>query len=119
MYVCGVGSLQGVHNHVYNLRTDWGDNYKYSNLTLPALIMVCLAVDQHTYHQQLIGSSTLCSKKYASYSPMLLNVAYYAVDSYPLFLFTKNHTTQIHAFKVHSSSSQAIQYNCTTELPRM
>jgi len=26
---------------------------------------------------------------------------------------------KIHAFKVHSSSLQAIQYNYTTELPRM
>ena len=51
------------------------------------------------------------------YSPMLLNVAYYAIDSYH---FTKksneiHHTTQNSCFKVHSSSSQAIQYNCTTD----
>jgi len=53
---------------------------------------------------------------------MLLNVAYYAIDSYPLFhiMLYKNLMKFIiqhkfHAFKVHSSSSQAIQYNCTAD----
>ena len=53
---------------------------------------------------------------------MLPNVAYYAIDSYPLFhimLYKKSNEIhlqhKIHAFKVHSSSSQAIQYNCTTD----
>jgi len=68
-----------------------------------------------------IRLSTLCSKNYLiCYSPMLLNVAYYAIDSYPLFhimLYKKSNEIFIvlHKIKVHSSSSQAIQYNCTTD----
>ena len=50
---------------------------------------------------------------------MLLNVAYYAIESYPIipyYALQKNLMKfiiqhKIHAFKVHSSSSQ---YNCTT-----
>ena len=45
---------------------------------------------------------------------MLPNVAYYGIDSYPLF-FIKIHTTQIDAFRAHCSSSWALQYNCTTD----
>jgi len=58
--------------------------------------------------EQLVGSSTLCSKNdLLLYSPMLLNVAYYAIESYPLFhimLYKKksdeiHHTTQNSCFR--------------------
>ena len=93
-----------------DITTSWHWNMTLSSIAVPWL-----------------GASTLCSKNYLfCHSPMLLNVAYYAIDSYPLFhiMLIKNLMKfiiqhKIHAFKVHSYSSQAIQYNCTTELPRM
>ena len=48
---------------------------------------------------------------------MLPNVAYYAIDSYPVYKNAMKLIIQhkIHAFRVHGSSSQALQYNCTTD----
>ena len=41
-------------------------------------------------------------------------LAYYAIHSYPIIMLYKIQH-KIHAFRVHSSSSQALQYNCTTD----
>ena len=69
-----------------------------------------------------LGSSTLCSKNYLlCYSPMLPNVAYYAIDSHPLFhimleKFSEIHyTTQISSFRVHSSSSVHRPFSTTVQ----
>ena len=74
------------------------------------------------YHERPIGSSTLCSKNdLLCYSLMFPNVAYYAIDSHPLFhimlqKFSEiRYTTQNSSFRVHSSSSVHRPFSTTVQ----